>query len=60
MHFKVTMQKKMKKRMNENILNKKKRGRSQDGGGIGWETTFTPTNSSKEQLNAEKISQNNF
>ena len=44
MHFKVTMQKKMEKRMNENILNKKKRGRSQDGGGIGWETTFTPTN----------------
>ena len=25
-----------------------------------WETTFSPTNSSKEQLNAEQISQNNF
>ena len=24
------------------------------------ETTFSPTNSSKEQLNAEKTSQNNF
>ena len=24
------------------------------------ETTFSPTNSSKEQLNAEQISQNNF
>ena len=24
------------------------------------ETTFFPTNSSKEQLNAEQISQNNF
>ena len=32
-------------------------GRSQDGGGIGQETTFSPTNSSKEQLNAEQISQ---
>ena len=34
-------------------------GRSQDGGGIG-ETTFSPTNSLKEQLNAEQTSQNNF
>ena len=25
-----------------------------------WETTFSPTNSLKEQLNAEQISQNNF
>ena len=25
-----------------------------------WETTFSPTNSSKERLNAEKIPQNNF
>ena len=25
-----------------------------------WETTFSPTNSSKEHLNAEQIQQNNF
>ena len=35
-------------------------GRSQDGGGIGRETTFSPTNSLKEQLNAEQSTQNNF
>ena len=29
------------------------RGGSQDGGGIGWETTFSPTNSSKDHLSAE-------
>ena len=32
-----------------------KTAEEQDG-----ETTFSPTNSSKEQLNAEQISQNNF
>ena len=32
-----------------------KMAEEQDG-----ETTFSPTNSSKEQLNAEQISQNNF
>ena len=39
---------------------KRNSGRSQDGRGIGRETTFSHTNSSKEQLNAEQISQNNF
>ena len=37
----------------------KSKNKSQDGGGLGWGDHF-PTNSSKEQLNAEQISQNNF
>ena len=35
-------------------------GRSQDGGGIGREITFSSTNSSKEQQNGEQSLQNNF
>ena len=34
-------------------------GRSQDGEGIGQETTFSPTNSSKAHLDVEQLPQNN-
>ena len=33
-------------------------GRSQDGEGIGQETTFSPTNSSKAHLDVEQLPQN--
>ena len=38
----------------------RKRGRSQDGGGIGRVITFSSINSLKEQQNGEQSSQNNF
>ena len=34
-------------------------GRSQDGEGIGQETTFSPTNSSKAHLDVEQLPQDN-
>ena len=37
-----------------------RRGRSQDGGGIGRVITFSSTNSLKEQQNGEQSLQNNF
>ena len=43
----------------DSLLKIRGRGRSQDGRGIGRGDHF-PTNSSKEQLNAEQSSQNNF
>ena len=33
---------------------------SQDGRGIDGETTFSPTNLSKDELNVEQLPQNNF
>ena len=42
------------------IQNKRERGRSQDGGGIGRVLTFSSTNSLKEQQNGEQSLQNNF
>ena len=45
---------------NKATSKKEKTGKSQDGGGLGRGDPFSPTNSSKEQLNADKTSQNNF
>ena len=45
---------------NKRIKKEPFRGQSQDGGGTGGETTFSPTNSSKNHLNAEQLPQNNF
>ena len=42
------------------FFKKKKRGRSQDGGGIGRVIPFSSTNSLKEQQNGEQSLQNNF